>query len=50
MLVKFKNGSGPFKNMAPRGRGSIPYIAIEKPCEQNFAQSSWNLINNQKYL
>ena len=35
MLVEFKNGSGPLKNMATRGRGSIPYMAIEKPCEHS---------------
>ena len=31
----FKIGSGPLKNMAPRGRGSIPYLAIAKSCEHS---------------
>ncbi|KAH3890947.1 hypothetical protein DPMN_015036 [Dreissena polymorpha] len=31
MLVEFKSGSGPLKNMAASGRGSFPYLAIEKP-------------------
>ena len=42
MLVEFKNGSGPLKNIATRGRCSIPYMAIEKPYEHsrshNFCQ------------
>ena len=35
MLVEFKNGSRPLKNMAARGQGSIPNMAIEKPCEHS---------------
>ena len=35
MLVEFKNCSGPLKNMAARGQSSIPYMAIEKPCEHS---------------
>jgi len=35
MLVEFKNGFGPLKNMAASGRGGIPYMAIEKPCEHS---------------
>jgi hypothetical protein len=29
---EFENGSGWLKNMAARGRGSFPYMAIVKPC------------------
>ena len=32
ILDKFENGSGWLKNMAARGRGSFPYMAIVKPC------------------
>jgi len=35
MLVEFKNGVDPLKNMATSGLGRIPYMAIEKPCEQS---------------
>ncbi len=35
MLVEFKNGSGPLKNMAVSGRGSFPYLAVEKPCKHS---------------
>ena len=33
ILDKFKNGFGWMKNMAAKGRGSFPYMAIVvKPC------------------
>ena len=33
ILDEFENGSGWLKNMAARGRGSFPYMAIVvKPC------------------
>ena len=35
MLVEFKSGSGPLKNMAASGRGSLPYLAKEKPCKHS---------------
>ena len=35
MLVEFKSGSGPLKNMAASGWGSFPYMAIEKPCQHS---------------
>ena len=44
MLVELKNGSGPLKNMATRGRGSIPYMAKEKPCELSRSHNFWPII------
>ena len=35
MLVEFKSGSGLLKNMVTSGRGSFPYLAIEKPCKHS---------------
>jgi len=32
ILVELKNDAGWLKNMADRGRGIFPYIAIVKPC------------------
>ena len=32
ILDKFENSSGWMKNIAARGRGSFPYMAIVKPC------------------
>ena len=32
ILDEFENGSGWLKNMAARGRGSFPNMAIVKPC------------------
>ena len=29
--AEFENGSSPLKNMAARGRGSFPYMALVKP-------------------
>ena len=35
MLVEFKSGTGQLNNMAASGRGSFPYLAIEKPCKHS---------------
>jgi len=32
ILDEFKNDAGWLKNMAARGRGIFPYMAIVKPC------------------
>ena len=35
-LLEFENGSGRLKNMAARGRGSFPDMAIKLHCKSHF--------------
>jgi hypothetical protein len=44
MLGKFKNGSGLLKNMAACGRGSIYYMAVERPCEHSRSHNCCQII------
>jgi len=44
MLVEFKSGSCPLKNMAANGRGSFPYLALEKPCKHSGSHNFCSII------
>ena len=46
ILDEFENDAGWLKNMAARGRGSIPYMAIEKPCEHSRSHNFCPIIMN----
>ena len=44
MLVEFESGSGPLKNMVAGGRGSFPYLAIEKPYKHSGSHNFCSII------